>query len=214
MPGAPVHVRAFFAPKAQPQPEPQPEPQPQTMPFQDVQERDWFYEAVYYVYSHGLMSGTSATTFQPHSATTRGMIVTILYRRENRPVVSHMAPFQDVSPRAYYAEAISWAAENGIVCGYSAGRFGPDDRITRQQLAAILYRYTGYRKGDISVRGDLSQFRDADQIQPYAREPLSWANGVGLITGVSRGMLRPEGVARRAQVAAILQRLSQFETQP
>ena len=182
---------------------------PEELPFADVTETDWFYDSVAYVYFNGLMNGTSDTTFSPNGTTTRGMIVTILYRLAGSPEAAAWSPFQDVDPAQYYAEPIAWAAWNGIVNGKTATSFGPDDPITREQMAAILYRYASCQKMDVSERGDLTRFSDQGTISDYARVPLSWANGAGLITGKGEGILDPQGPAVRAQVAAIFQRFCQ-----
>lgn len=174
--------------------------------FTDVRKTDWFYEAVQYVYSHGLMKGTGADTFSPDVTTTRGMIVTILWRLEEEPAVQG-TQFQDVAEDAYYAEAIRWAAENRIVTGYGSNRFGPDDPITREQLAAILYRYAQYKELDTSASDSLKGFTDASKISTYAKEAMGWACAVGLLQG-SHNALDPQGNATRAQVAAILYRFN------
>lgn len=186
---------------------------PQEMPFTDIMETDWFYDSVAYVYLNGLMNGTSATTFTPNGTTTRGMIVTILYRLAGSPEGPSGAPFQDVDPKQYYAAPIAWAAWNGIVTGKSVVAFAPNDPITREQMAAILYRYAGKQGMDVSVRGDLTGFIDQGKISPYARDALAWANGAGLITGKGEGILDPQGPAVRAQVAAIFQRFCEGVSQ-
>lgn len=175
------------------------------MPFTDIQKTDWYFDAAGYVYQKGLMSGTSATTFGPNVTTTRGMIVTILHRMEGKPAAAG-ASFTDVQKGQYYADAVAWAAANGIVTGYGNSAFGPNDTITREQLASILYRYASYKKYDVSKRVDLSAFADAGKIHSYATEAISWANANELINGVGNAMLSPETGATRAQVAAILMR--------
>lgn len=175
------------------------------LPFTDVRTGDWWYENVLYVYEKGLMTGTSQTTFSPQATTTRGMIVTILHRLAGSPGAGGM-PFTDVSAGQYYAVPIAWAASNGIVNGYDATHFGPNDPITREQMAAILYRYAGRMGYDTTAQGDPSQFRDSGRIHAYAWTPLAWANGRGLINGKGDGVLDPTGQATRAEVAAILQR--------
>ncbi len=175
------------------------------LPFTDVRTGDWWYGNVLYVYEKGLMTGTSQTTFSPQATTTRGMIVTILHRLAGSPGAGG-APFTDVSAGQYYAVPIAWAASHGIVNGYDAARFGPNDPITREQMAAILYRYAGRMGYDTTALGDPSQFRDSGRIHAYAWTPLAWANGRGLINGKGDGVLDPIGQATRAEVAAILQR--------
>ncbi len=175
------------------------------LPFTDVRTGDWWYPNVLYVYEKGLMTGTSQTTFSPQATTTRGMIVTILHRLAGSPGAGGM-PFADVAAGQYYAVPIAWAASTGIVNGYDAAHFGPNDPITREQMAAILYRYAGRMGYDTTALGDPSQFRDSGRIHAYAWTPLAWANGRGLINGKGDGVLDPTGQATRAEVAAILQR--------
>ncbi len=178
------------------------------MAFQDVVPGDWCYDAVRYVFEAGLMNGTSATAFTPNSSTTRGQIVAILYRLEGSPSAGQ-SQFSDVASGAYYAAAVSWASANGIVNGYSDGTFRPGNLITREQMAAFLYRYASYKGRDVSRRADLDDFADAGQIASYAVEPLRWANAAGLINGVTASTLAPGGNATRAQVAVILSRFAQ-----
>ncbi|WP_454941658.1 S-layer homology domain-containing protein, partial [Evtepia sp.] len=175
-------------------------------PFDDVSEGDWYYDSVYYVYAYGLMNGTAEATFNPDGATTRGMLVTILYRMEGSPQGGGWSPFTDVDPELYYAQPIAWAAWNGIVKGITETTFSPDAPVTRQQMAAILYRYAAWKKWDVSQQGNLFQFTDWEQIQEYARTPLAWASAAGLIQGKENNILDPAGTATRAQVATLLQR--------
>ena len=153
------------------------------------------------------MSGTSADTFSPETATTRGMIVTILYRLEGEPEISGSCAFDDVKSGWYYENAIAWAAANGIVSGYDNGLFGPDDAITREQLATILYRYAQYKGLDVSVGEDTNilSYNDALDISEYAVPAMQWLCGEGIMSG-SDGNLMPMGNATRAQVAAFLHR--------
>ena len=185
------------------------------LPFTDVRGDDWFYDDVAYVYENGLMNGTSATTFSPYISTTRGMIVTILYRMEGKPAVLEACPFTDVKAGAYYERAIVWAAENGIVKGYGNGCFGPDDQITREQMAAILYRYAKYRGLDVSVGEDTNilSYDDALDISEYAVPAMQWACGAQIIQGTD-GRLTPGEKATRAQVAAILHRFCENVLKP
>ena len=178
-----------------------------TLPFTDVKSGDWFYEAVQYVYDKGMMTGVSADRFAPASTTTRGMIVTILYRLENEPEVSGGSAFTDVESGAWYADAVAWAAANDIVNGTSATTFAPNSPIAREQMAAILYRYAAYKGYDVSQKADLSGYTDAASISGYAKDALAWANAQKLITGVTDTTLNPQGSATRAQVATILMRL-------
>ena len=178
-----------------------------TLPFTDVKSGDWFYEAVQYVYDKGMMTGVEADRFAPAATTTRGMIVTILYRLENEPAVSGGSAFTDVESGAWYADAVAWAAANDIVNGTSATTFAPNSPITREQMAAILYRYAAYKGYDVSQKADLSGYTDAASISGYAKDALAWANAQKLITGVTDTTLNPQGSATRAQVATILMRL-------
>ena len=176
------------------------------LPFIDVNANDWFYGDVEYVYTKGIMSGTGATIFDPNSQLTRGMIVTILYRMEKEPAVSGASKFTDVDIAQWYGKAVVWAADNGIVTGYSDTAFGPNDPVTREQLAAILYRYAVYRgMTAVTLEENLGGFADADQISPYAIPAMNWAVGKGLING-SGSTLAPKAQATRAQVAAIIHR--------
>lgn len=176
-----------------------------SVPFTDVKETDWFYDAVGYVYENGMMSGTGSNQFSPNMTTTRGMIVTILYRLEGSPAVSS-ASFDDVAAGEYYANGVYWAAANGVVSGYGNDQFGPNDPITREQMATILYRYAQYKEYETTIIGDVSSFTDGASVSSYAVEPMNWAVGIGLISGVGNNMLNPSGNATRAQVAAILMR--------
>ena len=166
---------------------------------------DWFYEAAGYVYAHGMMRGLSENTFAPYEVTDRAMIVTILHRLEGSPAALPAA-FTDVPEGQYYAIPVAWASSVGIVEGYEDATFRPESPITREQLAAILYRYARYKGLDISVRGDLGRFPDAVSVSLYAADAMSWAVGTGLIAGLD-GALQPDGAAGRAQVAVILQRM-------
>ncbi len=173
--------------------------------FSDVREQDWFREAVQYVYHKGMMNGTSESTFAPYATTTRGMIVTILHRLEDSPAAAPAA-FADVAAGEYYAAPVAWASASGIVTGYSGSVFKPNDPITREQLAAILYRYAQYKGVDVSRKNDLLQFDDRASVSAYAVDAVSWAVDAGLVTGID-GRLEPAGYANRAQVATILMRL-------
>lgn len=172
----------------------------------DVDKNAWYHKSVDYMIENGMMNGTSETTFLPDSAVTRGMIVEILYRLEGEPGVKIAAEFSDVADGQYYADAVAWAAGNEIVTGYSKEKFGPDDAITREQLAAILYRYAQYKNIDVTRTADLSGYTDTAQISAYAETAVKWANAEGLITGVTDTMLKPAGTATRAQAAEILMR--------
>lgn len=209
MPDQEVTVSASFAekPKEPEKPEQPQEPElPKELPFLDVGGVDWYYEDVNYVYQQGLMDGTRSFTFSPHNLCTRGMLVTILYRMEGSPEGARWSPFQDVPAEAYYSAAVSWAAWNGIASGYDAARFGPNDPISREQLATILHRYGTYRKWDLPAGGDLSWFLDWQESHAYARPALSWAVEDGLLKGKGQRVLDPGGPATRAQLAALLHR--------
>ena len=176
------------------------------LPFPDVTEGDWFYDAVRYAYETGLMDGVGDNLFAPNSETTRAQLVTILYRLAGEPEPGGDSGFSDVAAGIWYTDAVAWAAENGIVNGVSDTEFAPGDDITREQLAAILYRYAAYQGYDVSQRADLSGFGDAESISGYAQEALSWAHAQGLVLGFEDGSLRPQGTASRAQIAAVLMR--------
>ena len=178
----------------------------QVGPFEDVSTADWFADAVQYMLDNGMMNGVSENTFAPNTTTTRGMIVTMLHRLEGEPSAAASA-FTDVAAGSYYADAVAWAAANGIVDGVSETSFAPDKAITREQMAAILYRYAEYKGYDTAVGGmSLAEYTDADQISSYAVTAMQWANSEGLITGVTDTTLEPKGSATRAQVATILMR--------
>ena len=175
-------------------------------PFTDVSEKDWFYGDVMFVYENGLMLGTSKTLFSPHGTATRGMMATILWRMEGSPAPKGKNSFTDVEAGKWYADAITWTAENGIFAGYGKDKFGPDDPITREQLAAIFYRYADYKGYDLTVKGNLDKFKDADKITDYAKTAMQWAVGSGLVKGKSGNLLDPQGTATRAEIAAMLHR--------
>lgn len=180
---------------------------PSETKFNDVSANDWFASAVDYVTDKGMMNGTADNTFSPKANTTRGMVVTVLYRLENQPSTS-AASFTDVASGAYYANAVAWANANGIVSGYGSGKFGPNDKVTREQLAAILYRYAQYKKYDVSVGEDTNilSYDDAQSISSYAIPAIQWACGAGVVTGKSGSKLDSKGNATRAEVAAMLMR--------
>ena len=196
MPASKVTVQATFT-----------QNQSGTLPFTDVKTGDWFYEAVQYVYDKGMMTGVSADRFAPASTTTRGMIVTILYRLENEPAVSGGSAFTDVESGAWYADAVAWAAANDIVNGTSATTFAPNSPITREQMATMLYRFAQYKGMDaVTLQENLTGYPDGDQVSDYAIPAMNWAVGQGLIAGMENGTLVPQGSATRAQVATILMR--------
>ena len=175
-------------------------------PFTDVSEKDWFYNDAMFVYKNGLMLGTSKTLFGPHGMVTRGMMATILWRMEGSLAPKGENSFTDVEAGRWYADAITWTAENGIFAGYSKDKFGPDDPITREQLTAIFYRYADYKGYKLTVTGNLDKFEDADKITDYAKTVMQWAVGNRLIKGKSETLLDPQGTATRAEIAAMLHR--------
>lgn len=176
------------------------------LPFSDVRIADWFYNDVKYVYEKGMMAGTAADVFAPNATTTRAMIVTILYRLEGSPAVTGTSAFVDVPAGQWYTDAVNWAAANQIVKGTSATTFAPNDSITREQMAAILYRYAQYKGYGVTKKADLSGYSDNGQVSAYAKDALAWANAAKLINGVTNTTLAPQGNATRAQVSAILHR--------
>ena len=179
------------------------------LPFTDVPEGAWYYDGVKYAYENGLMAGTDSSAFSPEGAATRGQIVTILWRLAGSPGMEDEIwgyPYADVDANAYYATAVYWARMNGIASGYTSQQFGPNDTITREQLAAMLYRFAGDQGWDTSARADLSRYADAGQVSAWAVEALRWANAEGLIAGTSAATLTPGATATRAQVAVILMR--------
>ena len=174
--------------------------------FTDVDTAAWYHEAIDYVVANGLMGGVAADRFSPNSTTTRAQIVTILWRLEGEPAVDYLLPFEDVAEGSWYTEAVRWAASNGIVTGTTPTTFRPDQSITREQMAAILYRYASHKGYDTAARGDLSGFTDLGQVNGYAVEAMAWANGTGIISGTTPTTLSPQGNAIRAQAAAMLMR--------
>ena len=190
MPASQVTVSAVFAPAQ--------------LPFTDVTEANWYYDEVYYVWANGLMQGTSATTFGPNVDTTRAMVVTILWRLEGEPTSGYDMDYSDVAGGAWYAGAVRWATEHRIVNG-SEGQFYPGGAVTREQLAAMLYRYAQYKGYDLTAGGDLSGFADTGAVSGWAETSLAWAVGQRLIQG-SANQIDPTGSAIRAQLAAILMR--------
>ena len=179
-------------------------------PFADAAPGDWFYGDLVYVYENGLMDGVSETLFAPDGAVTRGMIVTIMHRLEGGPVVDYLLPFADVDEGAWYAEAVRWAASEGIVTGVSETAFAPDEPVTREQLAAILWRYAKYKGHDVSIgeSTNILSYTDFAEISEYAIPAMQWACGEGIITGSGEGVLNPRGGASRAEAAAMLARFA------
>lgn len=184
-----------------------PKPEQPSNPFTDL-DRHWAKDVVLEAVRDGLFSGTSATTFSPNQPVTRGMLVTVLHRMEGTPAGSGQ-PFADVASDAYYADAVAWAAEHGIVAGISETTFAPNASVTREQMAAILYRYAQSQGADVTGRADLTAFADVSEISGYAKDALSWANASGLISGRSASVLAPKDTATRAEAASILVRFEQ-----
>ena len=183
-------------------------PTPVALPFTDVKSGNWFYDAVKYAYEQGLMTGTSATTFAPNGTMNRAMIVTVLYRLEKSPAVTGASKFTDVPAGQWYSDAVTWAAANKIVNGYDETTFGPMNAVTREQLAAILFRYEQV-KGleNVTLEENLNRFPDQNKISAYAIPALQWAVGQKIINGNADGTLEPTGTATRAQVAQIFTNL-------
>ena len=186
--------------------------EPCVNPFVDVRESAWYFEGVRYAAQHGLFNGTSATTFEPEADMTRAMLVTVLWRMAEQPEPTVEVPFTDTSRTDYYAKAVAWAYENKVVNGTSPTTFEPDGKITREQIATILYRYAEKKGYDVSKQNDLSGYPDADKVSGYARTALAWANALELVKGTNEGgvdYLDPQGHATRAQVATILMRYAE-----
>lgn len=194
MPSSKVTVKATFVAE-----------EPSGMPFTDVASGAWYYDAVSFVYKRGLMSGTGDNLFSPNVTTSRGMIVTILYRLDGSPSASS-AGFTDVTSGQWYTDAVNWAAANDIVAGYGNGLFGPNDTVTREQMAVILYRYAQYKGYDTSASNSLNGYTDVGGVSSWALTAMQWANAEGLINGTSSTTLSPTSGATRAEVAQILMR--------
>ncbi|MCI8594441.1 MAG: hypothetical protein HFF09_04200 [Oscillospiraceae bacterium] len=177
-------------------------PRPAWNPFVDMASSDWFHNGVKYVYEQGLMTGTDAAHFAPKLDVSRGMMAVLLWRLEGEPSSQHKVSFTDVAADAYYAKAVAWADEQGYVIGYDRSRFAPDKPITREELAALLWRYAGRPV----PTGSLSAFTDGDEASGYAREALRWAVEQGIVTGRGGGVLDPTGKATRAETAEMLRR--------
>ncbi len=209
MPDSKVSIAAEFVKKETGTPDTTPTPDAEencpSAKFTDVDQSQWYHEGIDYALTNGLMNGMSDTTFEPNSTTTRAMVVAVLYRLDGSPATAQ-AGFADVPADAWYADAVAWGEANGVVSGYSAETFGPSDSITREQMAAILYRYAQYKGVDVSAQADLSKYSDADAVSDWANTALSWANAEGLISGMSDAELAPTDTATRAQVASILMR--------
>ena len=196
MPNGQVTVKATFVETQEPAP---------AEPFPDVDENDWFYDEVVYVYENGLMNGVENNRFAPNTATNRAMLATILYRLAGQPDVSGDLPFTDVAAGTWYTDAVLWAAQNGIVNGLGENTFAPMNTLTREQLVTMLYRYAEAAGYDVSAAADLSGYPDAGKVQTYAQKAMSWAVAEGIVEGMD-GNLNPAGSATRAQIATILMR--------
>lgn len=208
-PGTPEQPQQPEDPDTPEQPE-QPEdpetPEQPAEPFTDVDETDWFYDEVVYVYANGLMDGVGGNRFAPDTATNRAMLATILYRLAGEPDVSGDLPFTDVETGTWYTDAVLWAAQNGIVNGVDEGIFAPMNTLTREQLVTMLYRYAEAEGYDVSAAADLSGYPDAGKVLSYAQKAMSWAVAEGIVAGMDDGTLNPAGNATRAQIATILMR--------
>ena len=178
-------------------------------PFKDTANNAWWHDGIHYCVQQGLMNGVASDQFAPNGTTTRAMIVTILWRMEGSPATSYGMSFTDVPAGQWYTEAIRWAQSTGVVTGYDAKTFGPNDNVTREQLAAILYRYTAHKGGDVSKRSTLAQFTDVNQISSWALENIQWANAVGMVNGRTNTTIVPKGNATRAEAASMIQRFCQ-----
>lgn len=178
-------------------------------PFKDTANNAWWHDGIHYCVQQGLMNGVASDQFAPNGTTTRAMIVTILWRMEGSPATSYGMSFTDVPAGQWYTEAIRWAQSTGVVTGYDAKTFGPNDNVTREQLAAILYRYTAHKGGDVSKRSTLAQFTDVNQISSWALENIQWANAVGMVNGRTDTTIVPKGNATRAEAASMIQRFCQ-----
>lgn len=198
MPDAKVTVKATFVKETEEKPE------TAELPFTDVTEGNWFYKAVAYVYEQKLMSGVSETEFAPQTSLTRAMLAQVLYNMENQPEVTTTGAFTDVPDHQWYANAVNWAASENIVAGMGDGIFAPNSPVTREQMAAILYRYAQYKGYDTTKTADISDFADGNKTSAWAVPAMQWAVGTGLISGQGDGILAPNGTATRAEVAQIL----------
>lgn len=181
-------------------------------PFSDVKSGSWYFDDIIFVYNQNMMMGTSAITFDPNELATRGQVVTILWRLEGRPAVNYAMSFDDVNDGLYYGEAVRWACAEGIVGDYEKEKFGPDDAVTREQFASILWRYAKYRAYDVNVAEETNilKYDDACDVSEYAVSAMEWACGGGIMSGTTVSTLSPQEKATRAQTAAMLQRFCQL----
>jgi len=192
----------------QPPPTPQPPDTPEPFPFNDVPTTEWFYNYIRFVFEQNIMQGTDATTFAPNATLSRAMLVTILHRLADEPAPTTNHGFSDVAAGQWYTDAVAWALENGIVQGVTDDRFAPDDPVTREQFAAMLHRYAVSEGMDVAVSpgANLDGFADAYRISDWAEDAVLWAYYHRLITGRTATAIVPDGIATRAETAAILQR--------
>ena len=181
------------------------------LPFYDVDPDSWYYSAVKYNYENGMIKGLDDSRFAPDNKLTRSMLVTILHRMENNPKITTSSKFTDVQDTSkWYYNAVVWASEKKIVSGYKDGRFGPEDYISRQQLAVILYNYAKYKGKNVAKTADLSKFSDRNKISSWAEKEISWAVAVNVISGNKDGTLKPLGTANRAEAAAMLYKYCKY----
>lgn len=176
------------------------------MPFDDAVQGSWYFNAVLYAYQQHLFNGTSSSTFEPNTAMSRAMLVSVLYRLEGSPAVDYTGSFTDLEVDSWYEDSVLWAEKSGIVNGVSATKFSPDANLTREQIATILYRYSQYKEYDLTASGDLNSFSDGSAVADYATTAMQWAIGKGYISGFDNGTLQAKATATRAQVATILMR--------
>ena len=202
MPASDVTVKVTFK-MAQTEPE-----QPSGLPFTDVAKDAWYFPAVEYVFNNGLMNGTTATTFAPNVNLNRAMMAAVLYNMEGKPACDKSGLFSDVENGKWYTDAINWAASNNIVSGMPDGTYAPNQALTREQMASILYRYAEYKGIDVSARADLSTFTDGTTVSPWAQDVIQWAVAEKLMSG-NGNELQPKGTASRAQVATVLMNYSE-----
>ena len=180
-------------------------------PYTDVKTGRWSYEDIKYVSEKGLMNGTTADKFAPAETMTRAMVVTVLYRLEGEPEVQYQPVFEDIKENKWFTDAVIWAADNKIVNGVETGKYAPTDNVTREQLATIIKRYSDYKLIITDAVADITGYADYKRVHDYAKEALSWANAVGLITGKTEDTLAPREGATREQFAAILRRFTEYD---
>ena len=179
-------------------------------PFTDVPESEWYFQYIRPIYWLHIMNGTSETTFEPEATTTRAMVVQVLYNLSDRPWTNYVAPFTDVREGSWYYDAVNWAWAAGVCNGTSETQFSPNDPVTREQLAAFLYRYAKLCGFDCREIGSLSDFRDSGSISGYAREAIQWAVGAGIINGITPTTIEPGSYATRAEIATMLYRFLEY----